>query len=116
MCRHYDDTFCCEFYDECDHGRNDICTVDRIGEETKHLRQAAEAARSKATPKPTLIGAIIENAAPPDLILSKFKKMLAESDAAIRIITGEDGYLYAQLGPFDAADNYILLALSGGAS
>ncbi|MDD2500456.1 MAG: hypothetical protein PHN92_06520 [Geobacter sp.] len=116
MCRHYDDPSCCDFCDECDRDQNGICTIDQIDEEIEHQRQAVESARRRTASEPTLIGTIMENAAPPDLILSKFKKMLAESGAAVRIIRGEDDCCYALLGPFDAADNYILSALSGGAS
>lgn len=115
MCK-YSDPFNCEFYNECCQDRDGVCIDGQLSIEAEHQSQAVESARRRTASEPTLIGTIMENAAPPDLILSKFKKMLAESGAAVRIIRGEDDCCYALLGPFDAADNYILSALSGGAS
>ncbi len=114
MCKYFDDPFVCEFHDECNQGRDGICIDEQLCIDAEHQRRTIEATRHKLVSEPTLIGTIMENAAPPELVLSKFMTMLKESGTAIRIIKQDDGSLYALLGPFDCADNYIVTALCGG--
>lgn len=111
MCK-LEDPFVCEFHGECNQAGE--CIDNQLWHEAECQRQAVEASRQPSTQQPTLVGVLMVNTAPADLILSRLKNLLEEIGAATKIVKDGNGDIYVQLGPFDCADNYIVTALCGG--
>lgn len=111
MCK-FEDPFDCEFHEEC--RKTGECIDDQLWYEAEHQRQIVEASRQSLTQQPTLVGVLMVNTAPADLILLRLKNLLEEIGAATKIVKGDNGDIYVQLGPFDCADDYVVTALCGG--